>query len=209
MGDLDYLTEFCTEQHFDFINMPLFAGSTVIEVHQFLQCVDPPFWAFVWPGGQALAQYTMTTDLVRGKHVLDIGPGVGVNSIAAARGGAASVTAVDIEPMSADLTELNAQINGYSDIITTAARHVGNDELRSYDVILMGDCFYDGEASYELNKLVDVAVDLGIPFYTGDPKREHFPIRRATYLEQYGIPNMATLEGKATVTAYVFELGHI
>lgn len=214
MSDVDYLIDpdnpIVFENHFDLVQMPLYTGRTVIEVHQRLQCADPPFWAFVWPGGQALARYTLDNpEIVRGKNVLDIGPGVGINSIAAARAGAASVTAVDIEPMSADLTTLNAEINSQGNKVVSFSRHVGENELSSWDVILMGDCFYDGEASYELNQLVDAAVDLGIPFYTGDPKREHFPIRRARYLEQYGVPGTWALEGKATTTAYVFELGHI
>lgn len=209
MSNLDYLLDFTVEKHFDFVEMPLRVGTSVIETHQYLQCQDPPFWAFVWPGGQALARYTLDhPEIVRGKNVLEIGPGTGINSIAAARSGAAQVRAVDIESKSADLTSLNAQMNGARQIFTYDY-HVSHDELSHYDVILMGDCFYDGEAAYELNKLVDAAVELGVPFYTGDPKREHFPARRATYLEQYGIPDMLALEGKQTVTAYVFELGHI
>ena len=63
--------------------------------------VDPPYWAFCWPGGQAIARYLLDhPETVRGKRVIDFAAGSGVSSMAAARGGAASVIANDIDTLS-------------------------------------------------------------------------------------------------------------
>src|SRR5882724_12449902 len=55
------------------------------------QNVDPPYWAFCWPGGQAIARYLLDNPhTVRGKQVIDFAAGSGVSSMAAARAGAAA-----------------------------------------------------------------------------------------------------------------------
>ncbi|HYA52409.1 MAG TPA: hypothetical protein VEG33_14700, partial [Streptosporangiaceae bacterium] len=54
--------------------------------------LDPPFWAFAWAGGQALARYLLDhPEAVRGRQVIDIASGSGLVAIAAARAGAAAV----------------------------------------------------------------------------------------------------------------------
>src|SRR5690349_11954396 len=73
----------------------------------------PPFWAFVWAGGQALARYVLDhPETVTGRRVLDVASGSGVAAIAAARAGAAAVEAVDLDPAAADATARNAAANG-------------------------------------------------------------------------------------------------
>src|SRR5690242_10994284 len=77
--------------------------------------VDPPYWAFCWPGGQAIARYLLDhPELVRGKVVIDFAAGSGVSSMAAARAGAASVTANDVDRLSLVAAQLNAVANGLS-----------------------------------------------------------------------------------------------
>ncbi len=50
--------------------------------------VDPPYWAFCWPGGQAVARYILDNPAtVAGKRVIDFAAGSGVSSMAAARAG--------------------------------------------------------------------------------------------------------------------------
>src|ERR1700761_4177205 len=73
----------------------------------------PPFWAFAWAGGQALARYILDNPAeVAGREVLDIGSGSGLVAIAAMKAGAASVLAADIDPYAAAAIALNAKING-------------------------------------------------------------------------------------------------
>src|SRR5580692_3611673 len=74
--------------------------------------LDPPFWAFAWAGGQALARYLLDCpDVVRGRHVIDIASGSGLVAIAAARAGAAAVTAYDIDPLAVTAIGVNADAN--------------------------------------------------------------------------------------------------
>ena len=75
--------------------------------------LDPPFWAFAWAGGQALARYLLDhPEAVKGRHVIDIASGSGLVAIAAARAGAAAVTAYDIDPLAAAAITVNADANG-------------------------------------------------------------------------------------------------
>ena len=79
------------------------------------QNVDPPYWAFCWPGGQAIARYLLDNQaLVAGKRVIDFAAGSGVSSLAAARGGAASVVANDIDALSLIAARLNGRANDLS-----------------------------------------------------------------------------------------------
>ncbi|MEJ0044849.1 MAG: hypothetical protein WDN04_00845 [Rhodospirillales bacterium] len=73
----------------------------------------PPFWAFAWPGGQAAARYLLDyPHLVAGKRVLDFAAGGGIAGLAAARAGAASVEANEIDALAAAAIGLNAAANG-------------------------------------------------------------------------------------------------
>ena len=75
--------------------------------------LDPPFWAFAWPGGQALARYVLDhPEAVRGRRVIDIASGSGLVAIAAARAGAAAVTAYDVDPLATAAITVNAGANG-------------------------------------------------------------------------------------------------
>ncbi len=77
------------------------------------QNVDPPYWAFCWPGGQAIARFLLDNPgRVRGKKVIDFAAGSGVSSMAAARAGASEVIANDIDLLSLIAARLNAEENG-------------------------------------------------------------------------------------------------
>ena len=61
--------------------------------------LPPPFWAFAWAGGQALARWVLDhPEEVAGRRVLDFAAGSGLVGIAAARAGAAHVLCADIDP---------------------------------------------------------------------------------------------------------------
>lgn len=69
----------------------------------------PPYWSFCWASGQVLARWLLDhPELVRGKTVVDVGPGSGVVALAAARAGAATVLACDIDPQALQAVQLNA-----------------------------------------------------------------------------------------------------
>src|SRR6188474_150713 len=75
--------------------------------------VPPPYWAFAWAGGQALARYILDNPaLLAGKRVLDLGSGSGLTAIAAMMAGASSALASDLDRISLAAAQLNAAING-------------------------------------------------------------------------------------------------
>ncbi len=120
-----------------------------------------PFWAFCWGGGQALARYLLDhPELVRGKRVVDFGAGSAVVAIAAARAGASSALAVDIDPKARHFAQLNAALNG----VTLETAELLPDD---YDVLLASDVLYDLEAS----RIVREALGQGRVAYLGDAGR--------------------------------------
>ena len=104
--------------------------------------VEEPYWAFCWGGGQALARHLLDHPrLVRGRRVLDVGPGGGVEAVAAALAGAAGVRAVDVDPWATAAVGLNAALNGVSIEARTGdplAAPAGD-----WDVLLAADLCYD------------------------------------------------------------------
>jgi predicted nicotinamide N-methyase len=142
--------------------------------------VPPPYWAFAWAGGQALARYLLDNpDIVAGKRVLDIGSGSGLVGIAAARAGAASVLAADIDGFALAAIALNAAANGVTLEITGEDRIGG---ATPFDVILVGDLFYERPLA---ERLLAWLTPLAVPVLMGDPGRSYFPksgiARRAAY----------------------------
>src|SRR5262247_4452128 len=107
--------------------------------------LPPPYWAFAWAGGQALARYVLDHgDLVRDKRVLDLAAGSGLVAIAAARAGAAPVVAADIDPLAEAAIALNAEANGvYVDIVIADLLDQPPPAGSHCDVILVGDLFYE------------------------------------------------------------------
>jgi predicted nicotinamide N-methyase len=102
---------------------------------------DPPFWAFCWGSGQALARHVLDHPaLVRDKHVLDFGAGSGVLALAAARAGAARVTAVDWDPRARAITARNAALNGLQ-------VEISSDVPEGYELVLASDVLYDEGAA--------------------------------------------------------------
>src|SRR4029078_1836506 len=104
--------------------------------------IPPPYWAFAWAGGQALARYLLdNTAVVAGRRVLDLGSGSGLVAIAVAKAGAARVLAADIDALALAAIVLNANANG------VALETTGDDLLAAppgdFDVVLIGDLFYE------------------------------------------------------------------
>ena len=105
---------------------------------------DPPFWAYPWAGGQALARYLLDhPGIVRGRRVLDVASGSGLVAIAAARAGAASVVAGDIDPHAVAAIAINASANGVA--VDARAFDLAADGLGDAEVVLAGDVFYQRE----------------------------------------------------------------
>jgi len=159
----------------------------------------PPYWAFVWAGGQALARYVLDhPDAVHGCHVLDLAAGSGVAAIAAAKAGAAHVTAADVDPAAAGAIRRNATANG----VVVA---VGSD-IQPADVVLAGDAFYSASVAQQMTALLRDQARRGARVLVGDPGRGYFPERLFDRLAEYVVPVPTALEETETLLTGVYEM---
>jgi predicted nicotinamide N-methyase len=167
--------------------------------------VPPPYWAFAWPGGQALARYLLDTRrLVAGKSVLDLGSGAGLAALAARKAGALSVLAADIDPWAIAAIKLNAAVNGLG-VATTSADLLGAAPP-TVDVILAGDLFYERGLAERVLVFIERAVANGAQALIGDPQRGNFPHGRFEKLADYVVPVTRELEDADTRHTAVWQL---
>ncbi|XP_054632887.1 electron transfer flavoprotein beta subunit lysine methyltransferase [Dunckerocampus dactyliophorus] len=136
---------------------------------------DDPYWAIYWPGGQALSRYLLDNPGVcKGKSVLDVGSGCGASAIAAKRCGAARVVANDIDPVAALATRMNFELNGLESPACVTGNMIGSYPC-SFDLILLGDMFYDEALSYSLHTWLDRCIKTNSSqVLIGDPGRSQF-----------------------------------
>ncbi len=155
--------------------------------------VPPPWWAFAWAGGQALARYVLDNPaLCAGRSVLDLGAGSGLAGIAATRAGAARVLAADTDPFASAAIALNAAAND-------VALEATSDDLLSaapsrFDLILVGDLFYERALAGRVLAFLQAAVHQGTAILVGDPRRSYFPRERFTQIAEYSVPVTRDLE---------------
>lgn len=155
--------------------------------------VPPPWWAFAWAGGQALARHLLDTPaLVAGRSVLDLGAGSGLTAIAAAKAGAASVLAADIDPYALVAVALNAGANSVA-VETTGADLLTAPPAR-HGTILVGDMFYERPLAERALAFIDAARKGGADILVGDPRRSYFPIERFRQIAEYSVPVTRDLE---------------
>jgi predicted nicotinamide N-methyase len=153
----------------------------------------PPFWAFAWAGGQAIARYLLDNpDEVRGKAVLDFASGSGLCAIAAMKAGAARALANDIDPFCRAAIALNAEANGVAvdsviaDLLDRAAPQV--------DVILAGDICYEKPLAERVLAWLTAARATGSRVLIGDPGRTYFPRVGLVQLADYQVQTTRELE---------------
>ena len=156
--------------------------------------LPPPFWAFAWAGGQALARYVLDhPEVVAGKRVIDFASGSGIVGIAAMRAGAADVLAADIDPFCGAALALNAAANG------VAVGFTPDDLLDApppawAQVILAGDICYEKPMAERVMAWLAVARSQGATVLIGDPGRSYFPKSGLTKLAEYQVPTTRELE---------------
>ena len=135
--------------------------------------LPPPFWAFAWAGGQALARYIFDNPaLVADKSVLDVGAGSGIAAIAAAKAGATTVRANEVDAFALAAMALNSEANGVrlemidGDLLDTDPQD---------DVVIAGDIFYERPLAERAIAFLRRATDRGATILIGDPKRTYLP----------------------------------
>jgi predicted nicotinamide N-methyase len=188
----------------------LYLGDDVIALWEYTEKeagtpLAPPFWAFAWAGGQALARYLLDhPDLVAGRTVLDLAAGGGVVAIAAAKAGAARVTAAEIDPAAIAAIELNAAANA-----VTVERLLGDvldGDAHGADLVTAGDVFYSREMATRMLAFLERVAARGARVLVGDPGRAYVPSERLTALASYQVPTTYDLESAEMRTATVWEL---
>ncbi|HTA07325.1 MAG TPA: 50S ribosomal protein L11 methyltransferase [Streptosporangiaceae bacterium] len=159
--------------------------------------LDPPFWAFAWAGGRALARYLLDHPaVVRGRRVIDIASGSGLVAIAAAKAGAADVTAYDIDPLAAAAVTVNARANKVA-VASVCADLLGDDGPRATagDLVLVADAFYERELADKVMSFLERAHQCGAAALAGDFGRTYLPRDRLVSLATYDVPGLLVLEG--------------
>lgn len=129
---------------------------------------SPPYWAFCWGSGQALARWLLDhADAARGRRVVDLGCGSGVAAIAAGLAGARQVIAVDVDAAARQVTRANARANGLSPERLQVRQRVPEH----WDLLLASDVLYDASLRPEIQRLRQQAVERGATLLAGEPER--------------------------------------
>ena len=154
--------------------------------------LPPPFWAFAWAGGQALARYVLDyPELMRGQRVLDFASGSGLVAIAAAKAGAARVEASEIDEFALAAIAINTEANGV-DVSVREGDLVGRDE--GWDVVLAGDVSYERDMAAAVTAWLHGLARRGATVLIGDPGRSYLARDLLEPIAHYGVPVTRDLE---------------
>lgn len=164
-----------------------------------------PFWAFAWPGGQALARYLLDRpEQVRGLRVLDFASGCGIGALAAAKAGAGEVFAADIDEAAQVATQLNAAANG---VVVGTVRGIDlNAPLGGYDLIMAGDVCYEQTMSHRVVRWLRLCAVAGTRVLLADPGRAYAPEAGLVELVRLKVPTSRELEDKEEREVTIWEV---
>ena len=167
--------------------------------------LPPPFWAFAWAGGQALARWLLDHPTeIAGKRVIDLATGSGLVAVAAMKAGAASVLAADIDPFCAAAVAANARSNGVEIAFTDA--NLLDAPPPPADLICAGDVFYEKPMAEAVLTWLKQAQANGTRVIVGDPGRTYFPKSGLTLLAEYTVPTTRELEDQEVKRSRVWSL---
>ena len=167
--------------------------------------LPPPFWAFAWAGGQALARWLLDNpEESNGKRVVDLATGSGLVGIAAALTGAKSVLAADIDPFCEAAVQVNAKANKVSLDFTDV--NLLDSPPPQVELICAGDVFYDRDMAAAVLDWLKAARANGTRVLVGDPGRNHFPKSGLTFLAEYTVPTTRELEDNEVKRSRVWAL---
>ena len=180
---------------------PIWQATETTLAHEGL---PPPYWAFAWPGGQALAR-TILDDpaIVAGKCVLDFAAGSGLVAIAAAKAGAGSVTAAEIDKFAASAIALNAALNGVT-VPVTLDDVV--DTTGPWDLVLAGDVCYERPMAERVTAWLRTLVRQGTEVLMGDPGRSYLPPSGLQLVTRHRVPTSLELEDRTERETAIWRL---
>lgn len=166
--------------------------------------LEPPFWAFAWPGGQATARLLLDEPArVRGRRVLDFAAGCGIAAIAAAMAGAAAVEAAEIDPLARAATRLNAALNGVG--VATPEGDLVGAPCR-WDVILAGDVCYEAPMTAHILPWLRAMAAGGAEVLLADPGRAYLPSEGLEPVARHAVPTTLELEDRTMREVTLFRL---
>jgi predicted nicotinamide N-methyase len=167
--------------------------------------LPPPYWAFAWAGGQALARHVLDhPELVRGKQVLDFGAGSGLLALAAAKAGAASAAAAEIDAFAWAAIAANAALNRLA-VAVERADIIGWRPV-PWQVVLVGDMCYERPLAERLTTWLRSLAQDGVLVLLGDPGRNYLPTAGLTEMARYTVPTPLDLEDRVTRDGVVWQL---
>lgn len=167
--------------------------------------LPPPFWAFAWAGGQALARYILDhPEIVAGKRVIDFATGSGIVAVAAMKAGARRVLAADIDVFCEAAVGLNAEANGVEVAFTD--QNLLDAPPPDADVLLAGDICYERPMAEAVMAWLGQGRAAGASVLIGDPGRTYFPKEGLEKLAEYQVPTTRELEDMAVKRTSVWTL---
>jgi predicted nicotinamide N-methyase len=167
--------------------------------------LPPPFWAFAWPGGQALARYLLDhPEKVAGRFALDFGAGSGLVAIAAAKAGANFVLAAETDPFAAAAIAANAALNGVAVAVTTDDL-TGTTDPR-WEVVTAGDVCYEQPMADRVTAWLQALAKPGRLVLLGDPGRAYLPASGMCERARYCVPTSRDLEDRETRDGVVWQV---
>lgn len=204
--------------HAPFVPVPLapevsaFQARGLVEVWEAAErlagdVVSPPFWAFAWPGGAALARTLLDhPDKVAGRRVLDLGTGGGVAALAAARAGAREVVANDLDPWALATARLAAIRQGLSLTLLPGDLTLTPAMAEEFDVVLCGDMAYERSVAPRIRAFLERARAAGATVLVADAGRAYFDATGMRLLGAWTLSVPEDLEGVRERTARVYEV---
>ncbi|HEY0833549.1 MAG TPA: 50S ribosomal protein L11 methyltransferase [Azospirillum sp.] len=167
--------------------------------------LPPPYWAFAWPGGRAVARFVLDRpELVRGRTVLDFAAGTGCVAVAAAMAGASAVRACDIDAFSLAAIRLNAEANGVE--VGVESDDLVGHPLPGVDVVLAGDVCYEKPMAERVTAWLRGLAAGGTLVLLGDPGRAYVPKDGLEFLARYAVPTSLDLEDREVRDTTVWRL---
>lgn len=167
--------------------------------------LPPPYWAFAWPGGQALARHLLDNkNTVAGKRVLDFAAGCGIAGIAAARAGARHVVASDLDEFARAAIALNAGLNGVA--VEASETDFTSGGAAEFDVILAGDVCYERPMAKRVWPWLQAQAARGAGILLADPGRAYLPKEGLREIARYPVPTSLELEDRAERWTVVYRV---
>ncbi|QBX39019.1 methyltransferase [Brevundimonas sp. S30B] len=167
--------------------------------------LPPPFWAFAWAGGQAIARWLLDhPETARGRVVLDLACGSGLVGVAAMKAGAASVLCADIDPFCRAAVALNAQANAV--LLSFTEADLLDDPPPSADLMLAGDVCYEKPMTERVLAWLRQAREAGSEVLIGDPGRTYFPRQGLELLAEYTVATTRELEDQEVKRSRVWRM---